>query len=1074
MGAQGWRIFVAAAAHLVAADRIQLFGPENASLPFPTWSGGLDLLSTDPPIFLLRGFVSSGEAERLLRDYEVELIPEFVRHVNDTSSPAFQRCMRRFPSSFCESTPAAGDHCDFQSDRRVFASQAMVNVHERIASTVGVLEDQVEEAWLFNWDTSRRGQDLHMDTYHHFQFPVRIATVLVRLRDDPVGVAFPLAKWPAAHALAEDETLIKKLSHEGNELPWRGSGTGRNFKSLGFLDEALAEVCRKAPLRLRQKTQGAGGDALLYYHLLGDSKVNMRSIHASCTTESADSPKIFMAKFVRGGSLLGPYGSLRTPPVPSELRAWMDWRQERSGLDTAAVWIDGTDHGLLDPSACRQHKKPWFVRPASIAGGPPVLSCGEPAETEYVKRRPGEAFEVHIVIANTGSRPWPPGTVLSLRDGHTMGGPAGLRLQEVPVGSTVPIALQLRAPEEPGAKAYSIWSLADGERVPFGALLWIDAAVVGNEEDISLVPDDSKRLDFASSPTAGLTGGGPAVGPPEVKLQEDAAREEAEEACHEQFWTDPIFQELSSQTASLPSVVAPDRGNPRLCWSLGHRFWFGELSFHHVAPPKTFVFGFCLPRRCSSDRRSEVDAKIAKPFLRRLFASSSGSDWCRLELSEWTQDLELPLSQALLTLLPPMLAGSLCGLGLLDCSVGGVQASEPTVSWQPAALRLMATLCLVVFHLASFPIYASGLPPGLKNFCTWACGMLHDPVFAGLSAALLLRGGWDSWKLQALGQRLGRKWLRLAPAGLSSRALLCGGLRRIPVAPFLLGIQPRLDDRLCSWTAGEAARRCTHHVCTPLFGVKDALLAFPPLDFAGSFVEQDMVRSAALVLLLSGLGSSFRLLRAAAWLGLLAWFFVVTRSLEQCLDEQGRIDGPCVPSPVTPYLDLPGDSVVVAAVVLWARLSPSPAKNAFPVGVSVTGIAVAVGMEVQGAPRQVGKLPWYLLSHLMLGFSLAAFCTCRASRAPAPKWLFMLDRLCFGVCAVHVRVLELVFGFLRPKHAEFSWDLFLTDTLVILLGSFCLSGLLYLYIRSLEVLIVSTARFGWAACTAAARRRPEN
>ena len=28
-------------------------------------------------------------------------------------------------------------------------------------------------------------------------------------------------------------------------------------------------------------------------------------------------------------------------------------------------------------------------------------------------------------------------------------------------------------------------------------------------------------------------------------------------------------------------------------------FWFGELSFHHVAPPQTFVFGFCTPENCS-------------------------------------------------------------------------------------------------------------------------------------------------------------------------------------------------------------------------------------------------------------------------------------------------------------------------------------------------------------------------------------------------------------------------------------------------------------------------------------------
>ena len=62
----------------------------------------------------------------------------------------------------------------------------------------------------------------------------------------------------------------------------------------------------------------------------------------------------------------------------------------------------------------------------------------------------------------------------------------------------MPLALRLQAPEEPGKKArlalatlsaaeplrhvaalcqaYSIWSLADGDRVPFGALLWVDAA----------------------------------------------------------------------------------------------------------------------------------------------------------------------------------------------------------------------------------------------------------------------------------------------------------------------------------------------------------------------------------------------------------------------------------------------------------------------------------------------------------------------------------------------------------------------------------------------------------------------
>eukprot|EP00435_Cladocopium_sp_Y103_P047497 s2212_g14.t1 len=134
----------------------RLFGADGEALPFPSWQDA-ELLAEDPPIFLLRNFLSSFEAERLLRDYDVELIPDFVRYANDSSSPANARCMQRFPASFCQSVPEAGDHCDFQSDRRVFASQVMVNVHQRIGSTLGVPEDQIEEAWLFNWDKTRRG-----------------------------------------------------------------------------------------------------------------------------------------------------------------------------------------------------------------------------------------------------------------------------------------------------------------------------------------------------------------------------------------------------------------------------------------------------------------------------------------------------------------------------------------------------------------------------------------------------------------------------------------------------------------------------------------------------------------------------------------------------------------------------------------------------------------------------------------------------------------------------------------------------------------------------------------------------
>ncbi|CAJ1454227.1 unnamed protein product, partial [Effrenium voratum] len=221
-----------------------------------------------------RNFMSSAEAERLMLDYDVELIPEFVSHANSSGSPVQDRCLQRFPASFCSSVPAEGDRCDFQTDARIFASQVMAKVHQRVGSTVGVPEENIEEAWLFNWDKKRRGQDLHLDNYHHFHFPVRIASVLVRLRDDPVGIAFPLANWSRAHALAEDEQLLDKLQQEGNELPWRGNGQGRSFKSLGDLDEAFQQVCSKAPLRLSQ------GDALLYYHLRPDGQAVSHLIRA--------------------------------------------------------------------------------------------------------------------------------------------------------------------------------------------------------------------------------------------------------------------------------------------------------------------------------------------------------------------------------------------------------------------------------------------------------------------------------------------------------------------------------------------------------------------------------------------------------------------------------------------------------------------------------------------------------------------------------------------------------------------------------------------------------------------------
>eukprot|EP00913_Durusdinium_trenchii_P033671 g31521.t1 len=1215
-----WAIFT------VSSALPRLFGP-SGELPLPSWPHA-ELLSEDPPIFLLRNFLSSFEAERLLRDYDVELIPEFVRHANASGDPyVMQRCMERFPASFCNSTPEAGDRCDFQCDQKVFASQAagwvedqplvevvcpeieqipvfMLNLKrrvDRLQSSSAVLEKElpwlqvcrvsafdgrnlstvplsdrlvqppVLQSAIENDDFTRGGrlttgavacalghavmwehiaqedrnnrdfpfallmeddlsqvhpdlvnfmcklatggfpedweiiqldfdlvtgerkeavfeaglssklnlvsgsaynygmyllrktaaqkllqlqlpigqscslqiddpscpmrkalkayrtdvpaalfaasreslsmslrendtdiqqlhflqvdeplpdcppldalkmqepalqtlfpsrQALHLDNFHHFQFPKRVATVIVRLRDDPVGIGFPLATWPGMHELAQDDELVAKLNEEGNTLPWRGNGQGRSFKSHGYLDEAFQEVCRDAPLKLRQ------GDGLLYYHLRQNGEVNLRSMHGSCSTEDASEPKIFMAKFVRGGSL-------------------MDTRQRESGLDAAAIWMSGTEHGLLEPTGCQKQPRttlgsPWFVRPEADAKNPTML-CAPPSQ--FQRRRAGEVFEIHIMIGNTGAQPWPSNTVLSLRDGDPMGGPAGLRLPEVPVGSTVPLSWQLTAPES--GKVFSVWSLADGDRAPFGPLLWVDAD--GSNQPVKrepcLIHHFAKPADF-----------------------------------------------LSSQVSTLPSLSEVDRGRPRLCWSLGHRFWFGELSFHHVSPPETYIFGFCVPKSCNVS--SDVDLQIAKPFLRRLLAHSSGSNWCRLELQEWTA--EAPQFEVWL------LVCALLYFCLPVAAFGEERRSRAACSW----LRLVATVALVVYHMSSFPIYAKpGLPPGLLHLCTWLCGILHDPLFTALSASLLLRGGPHCWNVYLLPGRLLRKWARQLLPGLAARSILCYGLASYPTVPFLLKVQPP-KSKLCH----EEALRCTHHSCTPLWGLADHLLAFPPLDYAGNFVEQDMVRSALLILVACCLEGDLRLFRFLALLGL-AWFcWPLGRSLSTCVLD-GRVHGPCVPSPFTAYLDLPGDNVVALAVLLWHLT-----RSKWPKMLALPSFLAAVAMEVMGCPWQgVGPL-WYCCSRVLLGLSVAQLTgdtgessqEAQQKQVPVSPWLWKADRLCFGVCVVHMRVIEVLFGYLRPQLTDFSWQSFVMDVVVVLFGSFLLAMPLLLVTRVPEALL---------------------
>ncbi|CAE8600089.1 unnamed protein product, partial [Polarella glacialis] len=217
----------------------------------------------------------------------------------------------------------------------------------------------------------------------------------------------------------------------------------------------------------------------------GQGQVDIRALHASCPTEVFSEPKMFVAKFVRGGSMLAEHQTLRTAHNLQDLRRWIDARSA-SGLSADVILDDGVEQRLLDPSSCPRASWPWFVRLGG-KGAEPTLACGLVDEAAWSPRLAGQAFEVSFWLANTGSRPWPKGTVLSLRDGESMGfGAAGGAFgQEVPVGTIIPLTMQFVGP---ASGAYAVWSLADPDRQPFGALLWIDARAA---EPLARVKADS-------------------------------------------------------------------------------------------------------------------------------------------------------------------------------------------------------------------------------------------------------------------------------------------------------------------------------------------------------------------------------------------------------------------------------------------------------------------------------------------------------------------------------------------------------------------------------------------------------
>lgn len=276
----------------------------------------------------------------------------------------------------------------------------------------------------------------------------------------------------------------------------------------------------------------------------------------------------------------------------------------------------------------------------------------------------------------------------------------------------------------------------------------------------------------------------------------------------------------------------------------------------------------------------------------------------------------------------------------------------------------------------------------------------------------------------------------------------------------------------------------------------DAALSFPPLDHAGWFVEQDMVNCVLIVLLGSLLGSGQRVLVACGALALAAWGGAVVASLSKCVRSDGRVDGPCESLPYLPYVDLPLGSAFPVTVILWRLAwrwwsSQQNQEDAaewdflWEAGAFV-GVLAAVQMELLGFPGSQG-LPvtsaepaavplrlWWLTGKLLLGLCLTHLCAGPSGDWPAPSWLAAADRLCFGICVIHVRVLELLNGYLRPEVWEFTWITWWLDYTTVIFGAALLSLAIYLLVQApCEVLSSSLAEYltplaeaRWAALTA--------
>merc|ERR1712032_704271 len=221
-------------------------------------------------------------------------------------------------------------------------------------------------------------------------------------------------------------------------------------------------------------------------------------------------------------------------------------------------------------------------------------------------------------------------------------------------------------------------------------------------------------------------------------------------------------------------------------------------------------------------------------------------------------------------------------------------------------------------------------------------------------------------------------------------------------------------------------------------------------------------------------GAWFRLIAGAS---LIAWVALLVASLPRCVLPDGSVDGPCVALPLLRYIDMPHGSMYYLCAFAWQLFMPQCFRGKGGVVGPLLGVVLAMVMQARGFPHLEAPLShrggeetwqitvsatlswcwqqwaspnvWWAIGNLVLGLSLSQLCMAGSgAKELAPGWLAALDRLCFGVCVTHVRVLEFLSGYVRPGLREFSLDAYVMDAIATLLGALLVSLGIFLFVQA--------------------------